>query len=307
MNDLAISVVCTNNRAALESCLQALPDAAQGLSWHATVVDNACTDGAGNMVRDRFPWATVTRNEVRQGFSSNHNPTIVSVLEQSSFRYVLILNDDTILDPGSLTTMVSEMDQNHDLGALGPSLRGIDGAPQDSLLSFPTPTRIVYHSLRPGTPVPLPTADRGGWLNGSCVMLRPDALREVGTLDEQFFIFFEDTDLGLRLRNAGWRSAVARDAGMVHLEHSTITMPALNSPMARQMLRSQWLYMRKHNGSVQAAIVAALVRACLAARAGKACTVGWLRRSEEERDNARRLLALARYRVSEPLAHESTG
>jgi N-acetylglucosaminyl-diphospho-decaprenol L-rhamnosyltransferase len=304
MDDLAISVICTDNRPALESCLEALPDAADGLSWRATVVDNACTDGTGDMVRDRFPWANVIRNEVRRGFSANHNLTLVPALAQSSARYVLILNDDTILDPRALTTMVTTMDETPDIGALGPSMRGLDGARQVSLLSFPTPMSIVYHSLRPGRPVGLPD-EEARWLNGSCVLLRPEALREAGTLDEQFFIFFEDTDLGLRLRNAGWASTVDGEAGMVHLEHSTVSMPALNSPMARQMLRSQWLYVRKHHGPVRAAIVATLVRGCLVARAVKACALGWLQGNEHERGNARHFLTLARYRVSKPLAHES--
>jgi N-acetylglucosaminyl-diphospho-decaprenol L-rhamnosyltransferase len=306
MHDLVISVICTDNRAALESCLQALPLAAEGLSWHATVVDNACTDGAGEMVHDRFPWATVICNEVRRGFSSNHNQALLPVIEQSSARYVMILNDDTILDPLSLATMVSMMDQNPDLGALGPSMRGIDGAAQDSLLSFPTPVRIALQSLRPGRAAP-PPGDRAGWLNGSCVLLRPQAVRDVGTLDERFFIFFEDTDLGLRLRDGGWRSTVAPDAGMIHLEHSTVSMPALNSSMARQMLRSQWLYVGKHNGPKKAAMVAGLVRACLTARLVKAFTLGWLRRDQQELEKARHLLVLARYRASEPLPHESAG
>jgi N-acetylglucosaminyl-diphospho-decaprenol L-rhamnosyltransferase len=303
MDDLAISVICTDNRAVLETCLQALPDATNGLRWRATVVDNACTDGTGEMVRARFPWATVIRNEVRHGFSRNHNQTLVPALAESSARYLLILNDDTILDPGSLAEMVAEMDRNPELGALGPTMRGPDGLPQDSLLSFPTPLRIAYHALRPGRPAPLP-GDRAGWLNGSCVLLRPDALRDVGTLDERFFIFYEDTDLGLRLRDGGWVSEVAHDAGMIHLEHSTVSTPALNSPMARQVLRSQWLYLAKHNGPARAAIVAQLVRVCLAARAVKAAALGRLQKSEQERDNARHLFALARYSVREPLAHE---
>jgi N-acetylglucosaminyl-diphospho-decaprenol L-rhamnosyltransferase len=172
------------------------------------------------------------------------------------------------------------------------------------LAIFPTTLHLLFHSLRPGTPPSAP-AQREGWLNGSCVLLRPQALRETGTLDERFFIFFEDTDLGLRLRRAGWTSAIAQDAGMVHLEHSTVSTPALNSSMARQMLRSQWLYVRKHNGPVQAAILAALVRVLLVARAVKAGARGWFQRNADERTKARHLLALASYRASRPLAHES--
>ena len=305
MDDLVISVICTNNRRALESCLSSLPEAAHGLRWTATVVDNASTDGTSELVREAFPWATLIRNEVRLGFSANHNKTLVPAVEANAARYVLFLNDDTVLDPGSLTAMVAEMDHRRDLGALGPAIRGTDGTPQTSLIGLPTPPHLVISSLRPGrTVAPMQPGD-DGWLNGSCVMVRPEALREIGSLDERFFIFFEDTDLGRRLLEAGWHSAVASQAGMIHLEHSTVSMPALNSVMARQMLRSQWLYVRKHDGPARAAIVATLVRCSLLIRAAKAFAVGAFAKSDEERAAAGHLVALARYSPAEPLAHEA--
>jgi GT2 family glycosyltransferase len=303
-DDLVISVICTNNRGALETCLEALPDAAAGTRWRATVVDNASTDGTAAMVREQFPWATLISNSSRLGFSANHNKTLVPLIDDSSARYGLILNDDTILDPGSLALMVAEMDSTADIGALGPRIRGTDGVPQDSLLAFPAPLAAAVDALRPGRFTALP-AGRPGWLNGSCVMLRLQALRAVGTLDERFFIFFEDTDLGLRLLRGGWTSKLSRDAGMVHLEHSTVSMPALTSAMARQMTRSQWLYLRKHHGPVAAAYGAAVGRLAFGLRALKASVAGRVRRDGEERARAVHLLALARYSPTQPLEHEA--
>ena len=306
MDDLVISVICTNNRSALESCLRALPEAARGLRWTTTVVDNASTDGTSELVREAFPWATLIRNDVRMGFSANHNKTLVPAVEEHAARYVLFLNDDTILDPSSLTAMVAEMDERHDIGALGPAIRGTDGKPQVSLIGFPSPSHLVISTLLPGRRVAPLQSGHHGWLNGSCVMVRPEAFRDIGPLDERFFIFFEDTDLGRRLLDAGWHSAISRDAGMIHLEHSTVSMPALNSIMARQMLRSQWLYVRKHNGRVRAAIVAGLVRVSLLLRAAKAFAVGTVGSRDEERAAAGHMVALASYSPADPLAHETT-
>jgi N-acetylglucosaminyl-diphospho-decaprenol L-rhamnosyltransferase len=300
-SDVLISVVCTNNRPALEGCLEALPAACEGLEWSATVVDNAGSDGTSEMVRDRFGWARLIRNERPRGFSHNHNLTIGPALEQRSCRYVLVLNDDTVFDPGALAAMVAEMDASPDVGALGPRLRGPDGVAQQSLFGFPSAARMIARHFQVAGPGAEP--DGPGWLNGSCLLLRVEALVAVGSLDPEFFIFYEDTDLGLRLHKGGWRSALAGEAGMVHLEHQTISTPSLSSPMMLQMLRSQWIYMDRHHGRAQAALVSAGTRAALLLRWAKASVAG-LFGDESDRRQAPRLLELARYRPTEPLPHE---
>jgi GT2 family glycosyltransferase len=302
--DVVVSIVCTNNRSALEGCLEALPAACDGLHWRATVVDNGGTDGTSEMVRERFAWAALIRNERPQGFSHNHNLTILPALERRDSSYALVLNDDTIFDPEAVATMVREMDAAPDVGALGPRIRGTDGAPQQSLFRFPSSGRMLARQLQIAGPGPEPDGD--GWLNGSCLLLRAAALEQVGSLDPDFFLFYEDTDIGLRLLEGGWRSAVSSGAGMVHLEHQTISTPALSSVMARQMLRSQWLYAKRHLGPGQALLVAAGTRAALLLRWAKA-SAGALLGSGAERDQASRLLRLARYRPDEPLPHETAG
>jgi GT2 family glycosyltransferase len=299
--DVLISVVCTNNRPALEGCLEALPAACEGLTWATTVVDNAGEDGTSEMVRERFDWANLIRNERRMGFAHNHNLTIEPAIEAKDSRYLLVLNDDTILDPGALTLMVEEMDAGPDLGVLGPRIRGTDGAPQQSLFAFPSAARLVARQLQLAGPGPEP--EDGGWLNGSCLLFRAAAIEEVGSLDPEFFIFYEDTDIGLRLLRAGWRSAISERAGMVHLEHQTISTPDLSSPMTLQMLRSQWIYVARHHGRIQALLVSAGTRAALVLRWAKA-RLSSLLGSNSEREHARRLLELAQYRPTQPLPHE---
>src|SRR3989442_15532756 len=71
--DVEVSLVNTNNRDLLRSCLASLPHAAGALAWHATVVDNASDDGSPEVVRTQFPWARLIENSRRAGFSANHN------------------------------------------------------------------------------------------------------------------------------------------------------------------------------------------------------------------------------------------
>jgi GT2 family glycosyltransferase len=301
--DVAISVVNTDNAELLRRCLASLPPAAEGIHWWATIVDNASDDGSAEMVRNEFAWAHLVENRARLGFSANHNQVIDDVVRRQTARYVLILNEDTELEPASLQELVRFADGDDRLGAAGPRLVGEDGREQASYFRFPGVVEQSWWTLRPGRPRPRPKDV--GWLNGSCLLLRTDALREIGTLDERFFIFFEDTDLGLRLDRAGWRSAICDAATVVHQGHRTVSRISPGSPMERQMLRSRYLYFRKHHGRRGAALAAALVRTAFALRAGKALAASLLARDTGERKLARLLWDLACYDPGVSLPHEA--
>jgi N-acetylglucosaminyl-diphospho-decaprenol L-rhamnosyltransferase len=301
--DVEVSLVNTNNRDLLRACLASLPEAARALTWHATVVDNASDDGSPEVVRLEFPWARLIENTQRVGFSANHNQVIGEVLSHDSARYVLVLNEDTELEPGSLEELVSFADREERLGAAGPRLVEKDGREQASYFRFPAVLEQFWSTLKPGKPPR--RAETGGWLNGSCLLVRTEALRRVGPLDARFFIFFEDTDLGLRLHRAGWRSAVCESSTVVHHGHQTVSQSGAGTHMERQMLRSRYLYFRKHHGRHTAALVVALVRMALVVRAAKALLTGSIRRDGGERRLAGFLWSLARYDPVTPLPHES--
>jgi GT2 family glycosyltransferase len=300
--DVEISLVNTSNRELLHGCLSSLPTACEGLRWHATVVDNASTDGSPEMVDSEFPWAKVLRNEGRLGFSANHNRVLLPTIDQRHARYVLILNEDTQLEAGSLFELVRFCDSDERCGAAGPVILGPDGLVERSFFSFPTILDQFRASLLPGRLDGAPPS--AGWLNGSCVLVRVEALRQIGPLDERFFIFFEDTDLCLRLAAAGWTVRICEQGRIVHLGHQTVSQRPMGDSMERQMLRSRYLYFWKHEGPARAGAVAGLVRIALAARATKALAGGIVGGDQGERDLASGLWRLARYDPARPLPHE---
>jgi N-acetylglucosaminyl-diphospho-decaprenol L-rhamnosyltransferase len=301
--DVQISLVNTDNAELLRRCLASLPAAAGAITWRASVVDNASRDGSGEVVRREFPWARLVENPRRLGFSANHNQVIGDVVSHDSARYVLVLNEDTELEPGSLEELVSFADREDGLGAAGPRLVEKDGREQVSYFRFPTVLDHFWSTLRPGRPPR--HAETEGWLNGSCLLLRTEALRRIGPLDSRFFIFFEDTDLGLRLHRAGWRSAVCGSSRVVHHGHQTVSQSGVGTQMERQMLRSRYLYFHKHHGRQTAAAVVALVRMALGLRAAKAFLAGSIRGDGRERRLAGLLWSLARYDPVTVLPHES--
>lgn len=267
--DVEISVVNHQGRDLLRACLSTLPPAIGGLRWHATVVDNASGDGSLEMLRQEFPWAKVLLNRVRHGFGFNHNQVIRPVVANGSARYVLVLNNDTELYPGSIQELVAFADSDPDIGATGPPLVNTDGSPQVSFCPFP---RLVSHlrsELLQRNPRDMGGA-REGWLSGACLLLRTTALRDVGAFDTRFFLFFEDVDLALRLQSAGWANRLCPTAPVVHHNHATVTRSELRLPMERQMLRSRYLYFRKNHGLVPAWVAVITTDAVLALRSAKA-------------------------------------
>ena len=301
--DVEVSLVNTNNSDLLRACLASLPEAAGALSWHATVVDNASHDGSPEVVRIEFPWARLIENPQRAGFSANHNQVIGDVVSHYSARYVLVLNEDTELESGSLEELVSFADREDRLGAAGPRMIEKDGREQVSYFRFPGVLEQFWSTLRPGRSSR--PAETAGWLNGSCLLVRTEALRRVGPLDARFFIFFEDTDLGLRLHRAGWRSAVCASSRVVHHGHQTVSQSGVGTHMERQMLRSRYLYFRKHHGRYRSALLAMLVRVALAMRATKASAGAILHRDPSERRLAELLWDLVRYDPQKVLEHEA--
>jgi len=300
--DVVLSVVNHGDPALVRRCLRSLEAACAGLRWSAVVVENLPRSGPQLTVE--FPWVRVVKNEIPVGFGQNHNAVLEPVVASGLARYVLVLNDDTELSPGSITALVRHADARPRLGVTGPRLLWPDGMPQHSLYSFPTLGRAIRSAFAPSRLPAAPIQTGPGWLGGACLLLRVEALREVGLFDTRFFLFFEDVDLAVRLYAAGWKLDVCDASSVVHLGHVTINQPELRLPMERQMLRSAYLYFRKHHGLAAAALVVASSQFCLLLRAFGSRFGGHGAPDDTRRVSTRYLLNLARYVPTVPLPHE---
>jgi GT2 family glycosyltransferase len=266
--DITISLVNTNNRELLLDCLRSLEGAARETVLQTIVVDNASTDGSVAAVREAFPDAEVVERRSRHGFGANHNQAIA----RAKGRYVLILNEDTVLHEGMLDAMRRFMDQHPEVGACGPKILNPDGSQQPSAFRFPTPGRVALTTL---------TLQRRGWIQshadhiarvdwvcGAAILARLPALRAVGGFDERLFIYSEDPDLCLRMREAGYATAYFPYASLVHFENATTG--GVPERRIAQMERSRALYARKHHGAAGEYAVRGLTAATFAARAAAA-------------------------------------
>jgi N-acetylglucosaminyl-diphospho-decaprenol L-rhamnosyltransferase len=274
----------------VRTCLLTLPGACQGLAWRATVIDNVSNDGSLEMLATEFPDVRVVANEVRLGFGANHNQVIRRVVADGSARHVLVLNDDTELGPGSVAKMVASLDADPDLGAVVPTVLDGEGRAAATRLSWPSPRSWLRADRSDVTELPDP---EHGWLQGSCLLVRVDALRQVGGFDERFFLFYEDVDLSQRLVRGGWGLGVCPEATVVHHGHATVFKDDIVDATFRHGLRSRYLYFEKHLGRPTAAALSATGRTVMLARSAKAWAHWTRTRDPVARARATRLLDLA--------------
>ena len=299
--DVEISIVDHENRDMVRTCLSSLPRACRGLTWRTTVIDNVSQDGSLEMLAAEFPDVRVVANAVRLGFGANHNQVVRRLVAERSARYVLVLNDDTELAAEAVTRMVRAADRRADLGALVPTVLDGQGRPSPTRIAFPSPRSWLRTDRFDSTERPDPVH---GWLQGSCLLLRVEAIAEVGGFDERFFLFYEDVDLSARLVQAGWGLGTCPAAVVVHHGHATVLRPGIGHVTPRQGRRSRYLYFCKHVGPRRAALLSVAGRSLLAARAARAALL-WARTGRPEaRHQSRRLLDLARFDPRRPLPQE---
>jgi GT2 family glycosyltransferase len=210
----SLSVVIPTSRggADLEMCLLSLVN--QGYrALEVIVVDNASPDGSIAGLSERFPSVSVLHNEENVGFVGASNQGI----EASSGDLILLLNDDTALESGALSALVDTLGRNPSWGACQAKLLLMsDPSRMDTAGSFLTATGFLIHRGAFEPEEQFTASDEIFAAKGAALLVRRRALAEVGTLDADFFAYFEETDLCWRLWLAGWKVGFAADARVLH-------------------------------------------------------------------------------------------
>ena len=214
---LSVIIVNYNVKYYLEQCLESVRRASQGLPTEVFVVDNLSTDGSVEYLRERFPEVTFVANKENVGFARANNQAI----RQSTGKYVLLLNPDTIVGEDTLHRFVEFMEAHPEAGGAGAYMLHVDGSfAPESRRGMPTP--FVAFCKMSGLTALFPKSRLFGRyymgylderevneievISGAYMMLRREALDKVGLLDEDFFMYGEDIDLSYRVVQGGWKN-----------------------------------------------------------------------------------------------------
>ena len=245
---VAIVVVSYNTRSLLLECLASVIESTKGVSIELVVVDNASDDGSYEAARTACPEAVVIRNSTNLGFGAAANQAI----KQTRASFVLLLNSDARITPEAFSAMFDLLDSNSRCAAAGCRLTDAQGEEMVSARNFLTPFNQALellgitkrtHRLRPCAKLTDCSVD---WIEASCLIVRRAALDEVGLFDERFFMYSEDEDLCMRLKNHGWSICFTGRGTAIH--HGAQSSANRRLEMLCQLYSSQMLFLAKHRG-----------------------------------------------------------
>jgi GT2 family glycosyltransferase len=225
--DLDVGVIYTGERDLMSPLLATMKASTGNLRYRLLLVDNASDDGVEPW-RKTIPDTAVLDNDRRLSYAANMNRIVAA----SSARYVLVMNTDMFFDPrqNCLSRMVSFMDAHPDCGISGCRILHADGHDARAARRFQTFSvllarrfglgrwmertldRYFYRDHAPGESFDCQ------WLSGCFLMLRKQAIEEVGPFDEWFGKYFEDVDICLRMARAGWRVMHHGATSAYHIE-----------------------------------------------------------------------------------------
>jgi hypothetical protein len=267
MLDLGIVIVSYSTRDLLRECLRSVYASQGPFSFEVCVVDNASPDGSADMVAAEFPQATLIANEENVGYPAANNQGLkafgfqdpeAEASEHHPPRFALLLNSDTEVPPYALAEMLDFMDVRREAGVVGPKLVRPDGSLDLACRrSFPTPEVSFYRMI--GLSRLFPRSRRFGRYNltyldpdqltevdsvvGAFMLVRGEAIQQVGLLDETFFMYGEDLDWAYRIRDAGWKIYYNPAVTVLHVKKASTRQ----NPRAQvEFYRAMNIFYRKH-------------------------------------------------------------
>ncbi|MCZ7527865.1 MAG: glycosyltransferase family 2 protein [Acidimicrobiia bacterium] len=286
--DLSIVIVTYNSRRHIGACLESLGQALCRYRFEIVVVDNASSDGTPDLVRSVSPDAVVVETGANLGFARANNRGIA----RTRGRHVLVLNPDTVADPGSLDHLVELLDTDESIGIVAPRLLNLDRSDQGTARSFPTPAaallgrRSPLTRLWPGNPwsrrylIGREQPDSGvfpvDWVSGACLMIRRELADRTGGFDEAFFMYWEDADWCRRVKDGGHQVVCEPRSKVLHDEG------ARRSPRPHQVRafhESAYRYYAKHHLTGLRRAFRPVVYGALMARAGLVLAASRARRA----------------------------
>jgi GT2 family glycosyltransferase len=233
MNDPALSIIIVNwnTRDITRACLRSVSEHAASLDYEVIVVDNASSDGSAEMIRAEFPAVRLIANESNVGFGRANN----QAMRVARGQYFFLLNSDTVIFDDAIERLVNFIASDASIGIAGCKLLFEDRTLQASCSRFPSlrvalledlmlykflPRRLQGELLLGGYWPHDHTRDVDAvW--GAAMILRRQVFEQTGGFDERIFMYGEDLEWCMRVRDHGWRIAFTPAAAIIHLNHKS--------------------------------------------------------------------------------------
>jgi N-acetylglucosaminyl-diphospho-decaprenol L-rhamnosyltransferase len=262
MVELSIIIVNYKTRNYLDSCLESISACAPSVSHEVIVIDNASYDGSKEMMEAKYPGTIYIQSDANLGFAKANN----LASKKASGRIFLFLNPDTVVLGTALDTLYAELVATVASGSAGPVLLNSDMTLQTSCIqSFPTIANQVADSeyLRRAFPnsglwgfshaiKPEKLTSEVDVISGACLMVRKEVFEAVEGFSEEYFMYYEDTDLCYKIRRKGWKNIFVPQAKVIH--HGGGSTKVSSSTFSDVMMaESMWRFFNKTRGRLYGA------------------------------------------------------
>lgn len=301
-SSVAVVIPSWNSRDLLSRCLESLRD--QGTELELLVVDNGSADGSVELLEERGVGRLALPRNV--GFAAAVNLGVSRVRSEA----ILVLNADTVLEPGCIGTLLEALRRDRSLGGVQPRILQLEGSDPPADAAGARLYSAGQGLTRDGRAIEEGAGEEqgpGSWRRhevfgvcGAACLLRRELFDDLGGYDERYFSFYEDVDLNVRARIAGWRFEYVPDAVVWHVGNASwltgFSRPAAENArlVARNRLATQVKYMPlSATPRIAAVELASLGRATAQRRlrstlAGKLAVLRWLPTLLRERRRLRR-------------------
>ncbi len=255
---ITVIIVTFNSEATINRCIKSFIEKAKNIE--VIVVDNGSADNTSKIIRQKFPHIELIQNDENLGFAKANNQAI----RQMRGEFILLLNPDTEVVGDAFNKMVFYMERHTDVGILGPKLLNADVSLQKELSPFPNLLNMILillklHRTTPFKSLVYPNYDYNeiqevNHLMGSALLIRKEVFDRAGLFDDKFFLWFEETDLEKRAKEAGFKVIYYPKAEVLHsVGHSTKQI----NPIKRQSIWNKSLvyYFSKHKPKIEVIIL----------------------------------------------------
>lgn len=264
--DVSVIIVNWNTESLLRNCLRSVFDTTGGIPFEVIVIDNASSDGSVAMVERAFPQVKLVKNSDNKGFATANNQGMAL----AGGRYVLLLNSDTVVLGDVIGATVHFADAHPDTAVVGCRVLNADRSLQPTCFMYPSLLNMLlssshlYKALRKSR---FFGRERMMWwdrmdtrdvdvVTGCYMLVRREAIDQVGFMDESFHMYGEETDWCYRFKQAGWRVMFAPKGEIVHFGGASSGQ--VREKMALQLKGSILLFLKKHRGWVVYAVACVL-------------------------------------------------
>ncbi|UCG57794.1 MAG: glycosyltransferase family 2 protein [Phycisphaerales bacterium] len=254
--DVSVIIVSWNTCDILHDCLASVYAQSKDVRFEVIVIDNGSSDGSVEMVKREFAGATVIENPENRGFAPANNQGF----RIARGRYLLLLNSDTVVLDGAIDKSVAFADAHPEAAVVGCRALNPDRTVQPTCFMFPSVLNMLLGSIYLNKLLPrskfFGRAQMTWWdkndvrevdvVAGCFMLIRREVIEHVGVLDEQFFMYGEETDLCYRVKRAGWKVLFTPGAQIIHLHGAS--SKRMKPEMMSQLHASILLFLKKHKG-----------------------------------------------------------